>query len=75
MRVHTVLLVMTMVFEASDPPAQPVWRIVEVVGAERQPYLTSGSEWHGSERRAKALADSLSTNGRLFLAEVATQHG
>lgn len=75
MRVHTVLLMMTMAFEPSHPPAQPVWRIVEVVGGERQPYLTSGSEWHGSERRAKALADSLSTNGRLFLAEVAPQHG
>jgi hypothetical protein len=59
-----------MASEPSHPPAQPVWRIVEIVDGERQPYLSGGSEWHGSERRAKSLADSLSMKGRLFVAEL-----
>jgi hypothetical protein len=59
-----------MVSEPSHPPAPPLWRIVEIVDGRRQPYLTGGSEWHGSERRAKALADSLSIKGRLFVAEL-----
>jgi hypothetical protein len=45
------------------------WRIVQVLGDERRAYCVGTQEWRGSERRAKALADSMSVNGALFMAE------
>jgi hypothetical protein len=47
----------------------PSWRVVQVLGDDRVPYCTGSQEWRGSERRAKTLADSMSVNGALFVAE------
>ena len=58
-----------MASSSSPPRPNPEWRVIELVDGERKPYQAGTAEWRGSEKRAKALADSMSIGDRFFVAE------
>jgi hypothetical protein len=48
--------------------AIPQWRILELIDGERRPYKVGLNEWR-AQRSAKAIADTLSVQGHLYIAE------